>query len=134
MSKNSSIFLPSFLTNLNDQENMKDDEDGKIDLIFYCVGCNIVDILGMVGEFTPLFPMVKLYIQLGPLKFYLGNNVVQWHFIQETFYHCHFILKTLLQLSFCRENIVAIANLVRKYCCHFYFIQETFYNSRFIQE
>ena len=33
---------------------MKDDEDGIIDLIFYCVGCNIVDILGMVGEFTPL--------------------------------------------------------------------------------
>ena len=33
---------------------MKDNEDRMIDLIFYCVGCNIVDILGMVGEFSLL--------------------------------------------------------------------------------
>ena len=34
---------------------MKDDEDDIIDLIFYCVGCNIVDILGMVGELPPFY-------------------------------------------------------------------------------
>ena len=33
---------------------MKDNEDRMIDLIFYCVGCNVVDILGMVGEFSLL--------------------------------------------------------------------------------
>ena len=32
---------------------MKYDEDVIIDLVFYCVGCNIVDILGMVGELRP---------------------------------------------------------------------------------
>ena len=42
---------------------MKDDEDGIIDLIFYCVGCNIVDILGMVGEFTPLHHFILKHFQ-----------------------------------------------------------------------
>ena len=37
---------------------MKDDEDVIIDLVFYCVGCNIVDILGMVGELRPTVNLI----------------------------------------------------------------------------
>ena len=43
-------------------KTMKDDEDDIINLIFYCVGCNIVDILGMVGELPPSAPMVDLIL------------------------------------------------------------------------
>ena len=44
-------FTLFFQKNFKDRKTMKDNEDGTIDLIFYCIGCNIVDILGMVGEF-----------------------------------------------------------------------------------
>ena len=36
---------------LNWNQNMRRDyEDGMIDLIFYCIGSNFVDILGIVGK------------------------------------------------------------------------------------
>ena len=43
-------------------KTMKDKEDDIIDLIFYCVGCNIVDILGMVGELPPFYAMVDFIL------------------------------------------------------------------------
>ena len=43
---------------------MKDNEDGIIDLVFYCVGCNIVDILGMVGELRLMVNFIWLHIEL----------------------------------------------------------------------
>ena len=47
-------------------KTMKNDEDDIINLIFYCVGCNIVDILGMVGELPPLCANGWPYIELLP--------------------------------------------------------------------
>ena len=45
-------------------KTMKDNEDGIIDLVFYCVGCNIVDILGMVGELRPMVNFILLHVEL----------------------------------------------------------------------
>ena len=71
---------------------MKDDEDDIIDLIFYCVGCNIVDILGMVGELNPLpHIMMKqcqrqfvLHIALSCIHICIQVLILQLYLMKET--------------------------------------------------
>ena len=56
---------------------MKDSEDRMIDLIFYCVGCNIVDILGMVGEFSLLVSITFCQGNIGVLFILLTPGLLK---------------------------------------------------------
>ena len=48
-----------------------------IDLIFYCVGCNIVDILGMVGEFSLLVSITFCQGNIGVLFILLTPGLLK---------------------------------------------------------
>ena len=95
---------------------MKDDEDGIIDLIFYCVGCNIVDILGMVGKFTPLPHFILKHCQWQIVIKYADS----WS--SRCWPHCHciqFVKGTLGCSSFSWHQAFSSTRLVStsKSCC-----------------